>query len=185
MTAKKLTPKQQRFVDEYLIDLNATQAAIRAGYSKKTAASIGDENLRKPAIAAVIDERRKGLSEKAEVDAADVLRQVARMAMFDPRKLFDSDGNPLPIHELPDEVAFVIQGLKVRKEITGKGDDMEVAQIIEYKMADRNSAAEKLMKHLGLYEKDNNQKTDPIADLLAQFAGSAGVLDQARKRTGG
>ncbi len=55
----KLSPKQERFVQEYLVDLNATQAAIRAGYSKKTAASIGEENLRKPGIQNFIAHSRK------------------------------------------------------------------------------------------------------------------------------
>lgn len=63
--ASTLTPKQERFVDEYLIDLNATQAAIRAGYSEKTAGSIGSENLQKPEIAAEITRRRAKLAEKA------------------------------------------------------------------------------------------------------------------------
>lgn len=179
----KLTLKQQRFSEEYLIDLNATQAAIRAGYAKRTASQQGARLLTNVKVQAYIGERRKGLSEKAEIDAADVLRQVARMALFDPRKVFDDQGNPLPVHELPDDVAFAVQGLKVRKEYNDEDDGP--ATILEYRMADRNSAADKLMKHLGLYEQDNAQKTDPVADLLSQLAGSAGILDQARKRSGG
>lgn len=62
-----MTPKQKRFVAEYLIDLNATQAAIRAGYSKKTAYSIGDENLKKPEIAAAIAEGQARIADKAEI----------------------------------------------------------------------------------------------------------------------
>ena len=64
--ATNLTPKQQRFVEEYLIDLNATQAAIRAGYSKHTAHSIGHENLSKPEIVAALAEAR--LSDGRDVD---------------------------------------------------------------------------------------------------------------------
>lgn len=56
-----LTDKQRRFVEEYLVDLNATQAAIRAGYSKKTAGQIGDENLRKPEIAKAVQEEQENL----------------------------------------------------------------------------------------------------------------------------
>lgn len=71
-----LTAKQQRFVEEYIIDLNATQAASRAGYSEKTAYSIGQENLKKPEIADEIEKRRSKLSEKAEISAEWVLREL-------------------------------------------------------------------------------------------------------------
>lgn len=65
----KLTPKQKRFVEEYVIDCNATQAAIRAGYSPKTAYSIGQENLKKPEVMKAITEKQKKVSEKTEYDA--------------------------------------------------------------------------------------------------------------------
>ena len=70
----KLTPKQQRFVDEYLIDLNATQAAIRAGYSEKTAYSIGDENLKKPEIKKAIEQEQKERQKRTLVTQDDVIR---------------------------------------------------------------------------------------------------------------
>lgn len=70
----KLTPKQQRFVDEYLIDLNATQAAIRAGYSEKTAYSIGDENLKKPEIKKAIEQAQKERQKRTLVTQDDVIR---------------------------------------------------------------------------------------------------------------
>lgn len=78
----KLTAKQSLFVKEYLVDLNATQAAIRAGYSKKTAASIGDENLRKPAIKEALDKAIKKRADKVEITAEKVLRDLedARIA---------------------------------------------------------------------------------------------------------
>lgn len=75
-----LTDKQRRFVDEYLIDLNATQAAIRAGYSEKTARSVGSENLTKPDIAALIQEKQKKAAAKAEWTAADRLAALKRIS---------------------------------------------------------------------------------------------------------
>lgn len=71
-----LTPKQQRFVREYLIDLNATQAAIRAGYSEHTAKAIGHENLTKPDVAAAIAEAQGKTAEKLEITAEKVLRDL-------------------------------------------------------------------------------------------------------------
>lgn len=75
-----LTPKQERFVSEYLIDLNATQAAIRAGYSVRTAGQVGFENLKKPEIEKAITEARNRVAEKAEWSAADRLRMLANIA---------------------------------------------------------------------------------------------------------
>jgi len=102
-----LTPKQQRFVELYLVDLNATQAAIRAGYSKKTAAQVGFENLRKPQIAAAVSKAKEERSEATKIDAEWVLKQaveVHRRAMSDVqpirnpntgKQIYDDDGNAL------------------------------------------------------------------------------------------
>jgi phage terminase small subunit len=71
-----LNPKQQRFVDEYLVDLNATQAAIRSGYSKKTAYSIGDELLKKPEVAARVQAAMDKRAERTEITADYVLTTI-------------------------------------------------------------------------------------------------------------
>ena len=76
----KLTAKQVRFVDEYLVDFNATQAAIRAGYKANTAHVIGAENLRKPKIAEEIARRQKDLQRRTEVSQDRVIRELARIA---------------------------------------------------------------------------------------------------------
>ena len=76
MDEKKMTNKQKRFCDEYLIDLNATQAAIRAGYSKKTARAIGQENLTKPVIKEYIQERMKKKEEELIADSDEVMRYL-------------------------------------------------------------------------------------------------------------
>lgn len=76
----KLTPKQIRFVDEYMVDFNATQAAIRAGYKAKTAHVIGAENLRKPKIAEEIARRQKDLQKRTEVSQDRVVKELARIA---------------------------------------------------------------------------------------------------------
>ena len=77
---QKLKPKQQRFVDEYCIDFNATQAAIRSGYSKKTACSIGEENLRKPLIKQAIADKIKKKVQKTEITAELVLNGIKEIA---------------------------------------------------------------------------------------------------------
>ena len=76
MTKGKLTPKQQRFVEEYLVNLNATQAAVRAGYSEKTAYSVGHENLKKPEVAAAIQEAMEVRSQRTEISQDWILEQL-------------------------------------------------------------------------------------------------------------
>lgn len=91
----KMTAKQQRFCDEYLIDLNATQAAIRAGYSEKTARSIGQENLTKPVIKEYIKNRMDEKEEELIADQNEVLRYltaVLRGEEKDERMVFGRDG---------------------------------------------------------------------------------------------
>lgn len=102
-----LSPRQQRFVDEYLIDLNATQSAIRAGYSKNSARPIGHENLSKPGIAAAVTNAKRERSDATKIDAEWVLKQaveVHRRCMSEIRlvrnpktgkQLYDADGNSL------------------------------------------------------------------------------------------
>lgn len=79
MNPQKLTPKQQRFVEEYLVDLNATQAAVRAGYSAKTAHAIGRENIHKPAIAAALQAQRQALSERTGRTVEVIMAEIQRI----------------------------------------------------------------------------------------------------------
>ena len=86
----KLTPKQERFVSEYLIDLNATQAAIRAGYSEKTAGAIGKENLQKPQIQEALTEARTKQQKRTSITADMVLNELAAVAFDDADDCKDS-----------------------------------------------------------------------------------------------
>lgn len=96
-----LTPKQQRFVEEYLIDLNATQAAIRAGYSEKTAKEIGSENLTKPNIAKAIEEAQNKRQEQTQIDAAYVLRRLVEIDQMDVLDIMDDQMKIRPVNEWP------------------------------------------------------------------------------------
>ena len=94
---QKLTARQSRFVDEYLVDLNQTQAAIRAGYSAKSAPQTGAENLRKPQVEAAIQERMNYRSERTEITADFVLHGIAknikRCEQAEP--VLDREGKPV------------------------------------------------------------------------------------------
>lgn len=166
----KLTAKQERFVAEYLIDLNATQAAIRSGYSAKTAEWIGPQLLTKSHVAAKVAAAQQKRGAETNITAARVLQEIARLAFFDPRKLLTSDGEPVPIQELDDDTAAAIAGMETATE-KGRGGE-GVTFIRKYKIADKNSALEKLSKHLGLYKLDNSQKTDALTEVLNRLSGS-------------
>ena len=84
-----LTDRQQRFVEEYLTDLNATQAAIRAGYSEDTARAIGCENLTKPDIAAAIEAAMAERSKRVQITADEVLRELVDVALGDVNELIE------------------------------------------------------------------------------------------------
>ncbi len=89
MAPATLTPKQTAFVHEYLVDLNATQAALRAGYSKKTAFRIGSENLQKPEIAAALQDAMAKRAKRTAITADNVLRELWAIATADPRELVE------------------------------------------------------------------------------------------------
>lgn len=165
----KLTPKQERFVQEYLVDLNATAAAKRAGYSKKTAYSIGLENLKKPEIQNAIQEAMQKRQKRTEISQDKVLLECAKLAFFDIRKLFDENGKPLDITKLDDDTAAALVGLDVQDVVDIDGN--YVGFIKKYKMADKCKMLELLGKHFGLWEHQDKQQTavedlSPLAEKL-------------------
>lgn len=172
-----LLPKQAAFVSEYLLSGNATQAAINAGYSEKTAYKIGAENLRKPQIAAllaqkqvVIAQRQDSRLERMELTDERISREIARIAFFDPRRMFDTEGNPKPLHELDDDTAAAIAGLEVLEQFEGRGEDrVFVGYLKKYKIADKNAALTNAAKILGMFKKDNEQPGEKVANAITSL----------------
>jgi phage terminase small subunit len=142
-----LTAKQRRFVDEYLKDLNATQAAIRTGYSQKTARQMGAENLSKPVIQAAIAESMADRSSRTGITADRVLQELSRLAFLDIRKAFNADGSLKPLHELDDDTAAAVAGMDVVE--IGSGDSV-VGVTKKIKLSDKKGALELVMRHLGM-----------------------------------
>jgi phage terminase small subunit len=183
-----LTPKQTRFVDEYLVDLNATQAAIRAGYSAKTADAIGRENLGKPLVAAAVAARKKERAERTRITADRVLLELARIAFFDVRRLFREDGSMKAPHELDDDAAAALASLEVVEEFDDRPAETEqepqahggslkrsrrtlVGYTRKVKVFDKSPALTNAMRHLGMFEQDNNQVAGGFVALLAKLNG--------------
>lgn len=143
-----LTPKQRRFVDEYLIDLNATQAALRAGYSPKTADQIGSELLQKTTVAEALQARMKAREQRTEITQDRVLTELAKIGFFDVRKLFHGDGSPKSIADLDDATAAAVAGLDV---VNIGNQDAGIGQVMKYKIADKRAALVDIGRHLGMF----------------------------------
>src|SRR5215471_8168501 len=146
---EQLTPKQARFVAEYLIDLNATQAAIRAGYSAKTAGAVGSENLTKPEIASAIAEAQAAQFQRLALDADEVTLINAEIARFDPAVLQDEAGNYKPLKDLPPEARRCIKRIRVHKRNLAAGDG-QTDLVIDYDFYDKHPAIDRDCKRNGL-----------------------------------
>ena len=146
-----LTNKQKAFVKEYLVDLNATQAAIRAKYSKKTAGAIGEENLKKPDIAKAIQAEMDKRGKRTEITADKVLQELAKLGFADIRNVFNEHGQLLPIHMLPAEVAASISSIEVVTTRIPGSDPVEVEHTSKIKFWDKRGSLELLGKHLKLF----------------------------------
>jgi len=141
-----VTDKQKRFCEEYLVDLNATQAAIRAGYKSDTAGAIGAENLKKPLIRAHIDAAMAERSRRTGINQDRVLRELARIAFVQAPKLINLDDATLKDDATEDDAA-VIQSVKVKSIPTSDGMGVER----EIRLADKLKALELLGKHIGMF----------------------------------
>lgn len=147
MLVAKLTQKQQLFVNEYLVDLNATQAAIRAGYSVKTAAEQGSRLLTNVKIQDAIEEEMAKRSRRTGITQDRVLQELARIAFVNPNMVIDAEDGSVREGATEDDLAS-IQGVKVKK-VFGEKTDSEEREI---KFHDKLRALELLGKHLGMFK---------------------------------
>lgn len=165
----KLTAKQKLFCEEYLIDLNATQAAIRAGYSVDSAGDIGSENLKKPDIRARIEKAMAERSKRTGINAERVLIELAKIGLVNAADVINF--NEAKVSEVATrEDLAAVQSVKV-KTMTGENGDMTEREV---KLYDKTKALELLGKHLGMFKENininaninNTKKLDAILDEL-------------------
>lgn len=147
-----LTPRQTQFVREYLVDLNATQAAIRAGYSPRTARRQASDLLAKPDIAAAVQAGQAARAERVQFSADEVLRELAILLRSDVRQFaVGNDGALMLAEGAPDDAWRAVASVKHKiLEIPQKDGDPMFRREIEFRLWDKNAAIEKAMKHLGL-----------------------------------
>lgn len=142
---KPLNAKHARFVAEYLVDLNATQAAIRAGYSKKTAEQQGSRLLRNAQIVAEVEAGKAKRAKRVEISQDEVLREIIRLARSDLRQLFDDRGNLLPPDKWSDEAAAAVASVEVVQRRGSEGVDT-----VRVRVYDKTANLTLLARHLGM-----------------------------------
>ncbi len=161
-----LTAKQQRFVAEYLVDLNATQAAIRCGYAAKTARQQGSRLLSHVDIEAAISTAKAQQLDSAEISAVRVLQEYGRLAFVDARAFWHADGRVKAMHELTADQGAAIAGFEAQIKNVQAGDG-QTDLIHKFKLWDKTRALEALAKHFGLLE----DRVDHSGEIVVRWGG--------------
>lgn len=178
MSHQNLTSKQAAFVAEYLVYRNASEAARRAGYSVKTAEQVGHQLLKKTSVRAAID---SGLSKQVntlEITAERILKERARLAFLDPRKLFDGAGVPTPIEKLDPDTAAAIVGIDVLEQYEGSGEERRfVGYVKKYRLASKDPSLAALEKRFGLLEKPVHFRLPQVTDAASCAQAQAAIIE--------
>lgn len=147
-----LNEKQKKFCEEYLIDLNATQAAIRAGYSSKTATEQASRLLTNVKVKKEIDKSMAERSRRTGINQDRVIQELARIAFVNPNNVIDVKNGSVKENASEDDLAC-IQSIKIKKSDTEKG----LSEEKEVKLNDKMKALELLGKHLGIFKENINE----------------------------
>lgn len=154
-----MNARQEAFVREYLVDLNATQAAIRAGYSEKTARAIGAENLTKPDIKAALKKEMDKRAARTEITADRVLKELAAIGFADTTKAIYVKRGKVQVvdtEKLPEATRRAIS--EIKQTVTPSGGSLSI------KFHDKKGALDLLGKHLGIWTDDESEDTPtPVA----------------------
>lgn len=164
---RELTPKQEKFSQMY-VELGNQYQAYKNAYKTDnmkdgSIRAKASELFNNPLVSSRINELRKELSTRNSATLDKVVRGIADIATFDIAELYDKDGNFKNIHDIPKYIRSAITGIKVFEEFEGQGRDRVCTGMVkEVKIINKLDAFEKLMKHLGGYELDNNQNSNKV-----------------------
>ncbi len=162
-----LTPNQERFCREYIIDLNGTQAAIRAGYSENGASVQASTLLAIPKVKAFIDALKTKRATKLEIKAEDVLAETERLAMSDIGEAFNDDGSLKPIKDMPPHIRRAISSIEVDELFHGSGEQREqVGYTKKIKLWDKVKTLQLLGQHMKLFKEHVEHSADESLEKL-------------------
>lgn len=181
---KELNPQQLKFIDEYLVDLNATQAAIRAGYTEISAEVTGSRLLRHHRVGAIIAVRRAKASDRIEVTVERIISEYAKLGFANMADYITGEGTErtIDLSKLTRDQAAAIQEITVETYMDGKGEAAERVKRTKLKLADKRGALDSLAKHLGMFvEKISvdvtvEHKSALVDKILAAIQGRAPVV---------
>jgi phage terminase small subunit len=175
-----MNTKRKRFAQEYVVDLNGTAAAERAGYRSTRAKQTACDLLADPDVQAYVQELREAQAKRCEITADMVLAEYAKLAFLDPRRFFDDYGNLLPVHQLSADVAAALAGMDVAMERVGFDDEGKpiLGQIRKIKFSDKKGALDSVARCLGMF-KDKMEVTvnDSLAERIQRAKERAGAAD--------
>lgn len=177
-----ITTRQDAFIREFMLDRKPKAAAVRAGYAENSAAVTAAKLLNRPEIKAEIERRTALLEKRAEIKSDEIVSTLAAIARADmgeildwgmeKRRLFEDDEES-PEIEVPfvrvkpaDQIPAHMRAAIAEVSLTDKGT-------FKIKLHDKGAAIDKLMRHLGMFEADNKQKTDPLMELIKAAQGTA------------
>jgi phage terminase small subunit len=168
--AGKLTPQQEQFCAEYLIDLNATQAAIRSDYSPRSATATSSKLMAMPKIQARLQELSQDRTRRTQVDADYVLNRLVEIDQLDVAEILEDSGEIKPIKQWPRHWRTLISGMDVAEMFDGRGKDKEhIGNMIKIKWPDKIKNLELLGQHVDVaaFKKDININiTNTLADRM-------------------
>ncbi|MGJ0625299.1 terminase small subunit [Xenorhabdus bovienii] len=151
MTREKMTAKQKTFCREYLVDLNATQAAIRAGYSAKRASELGYQLMQKSHVVALIDELKQARNTQLGIDAHYVLMRLVEIDQMDVADILKEDLSIKPLGQWPESWRRYLSGFNLAEMFEGRGDERDMVGILKkIKWPDKVKNLELLGKHVSV-----------------------------------
>lgn len=178
--------RHEAFAREYVRDHNGKQAAIRAGYSARTAESQASRLLRNAKVQKIVVKLEGAAAERVNVDIDELLRTSLALAHVDPADIFNPDGSMKMIHEIPRQARLAIVGFEVTEEFEGTGKKRRlVSRKIRTRLLDRNAALDRLFKYEGMFREDNAQKADVIRHFIDAVSGKSRGLPNAGPQPGG
>lgn len=175
-----MTEAQKRFCNEFLIDLNATRA-YKVAYPNckkdETARANGSRLLTKANIQEYVAEKMKEREQRTEVTQDMVIKELAKIAFFNPKNIFGDNNTLKDIVSLDDDIASVITSVETLEEYDGYGEDREkIGNTTKVKLADKMKALEMLGRHLGMFKdkvevdvKEKQEKKNTIVDIFSQM----------------
>ena len=182
-----MTPMQRLFVHEYLVDLCAAHAAVRAGYAPKHAKQQGEQLLKHPEVAAAVKVAMDARAEAIRLKAEDVVRQLGRIAFFDIRDIFDAAGNVKEPGAWSDEAGAAIASILSRTRTLPDGSEIRSVKVT---FGDKTAALNTIARHLGMFASDKVKVTMPqggsggvpVQIIIRPHAGATAMLEAKREQ---